>query len=691
MELINTVVGVPLGTIMYFSYELVRNYGWAILLFALITKLLMFPLSLVSQKNSIKMVKMQPLLEDIKQRNAGNPGLVLSEQKALYKKEKYSSLAGVLPLLIQVPLILGLINVVYNPLQHLLHIPPEVIAQLAQQAGLPAGASAQIDILKAMQTAPDAFAGILQNDAILQQILHFNFSFLGMDLSVVPTAASLYIIVPILSGLSSLLLSALQNKHNVLQQEQGFVGKWGTALFLVAFSVYFAFLVPAGIGLYWIAGNLLSIVVLFACNWVYNPAQYIDYASRPVKRKPTKEERQARQEEKRQQKAREKQDDKRFFDRPKQLVFYSESSGFYKYFSHVIDYILAHSDLDIHYVTNDFHDAIFQKENPRIYPYYIGPTRLISFMMRMDADMVVMTTPDLELFHIKRSLVKKDVEYVYLDHGMTSFHLMLREHALDHFDTIFCYGPNHMAEVRETEKLYGLPEKKLVKTGYGLLEDLLAKVDKLPKTERNTKQILIGPSWQKDSLLEFCLDPLLAQLLHRGYRVILRPHPEFVKRFPGKIQAIQEQYKDEPVDEFLLETDFSSNETVYTSDVVITDWSSIAQEFSYATKRPSIFINTPMKVMNPNYDKIESVPLDISLRDQIGVSVDPGDLSGLPAIVEEMVTHPEAWREKITKVLEENIFYVGDGAEAAGTYIIGALREKAQGKAKELPKESPKE
>ena len=63
MEIINTIVGTPLGYLMSFCYRLLHNYGAAILLFTLLTKVIMFPISLLVQKNSIKMVKMKPQLD----------------------------------------------------------------------------------------------------------------------------------------------------------------------------------------------------------------------------------------------------------------------------------------------------------------------------------------------------------------------------------------------------------------------------------------------------------------------------------------------------------------------------------------------------------------------------------------------------------------------------------------------------
>lgn len=127
MRLFNLIFGVPLGLLMRICYMLIGGYGLSIIAFTALTKVLMFPLSLAAQKNSIKMVKMRPQLDDIKSRYKGDPEQVLSEQKKLYKKEKYSSFAGLLPLLIQIPIILGLINVVYNPLTHLFSLNAESV------------------------------------------------------------------------------------------------------------------------------------------------------------------------------------------------------------------------------------------------------------------------------------------------------------------------------------------------------------------------------------------------------------------------------------------------------------------------------------------------------------------------------------------------------------------------------------
>ncbi len=685
MSIINMLFGVPLGYMMYACYKLAGDYGISIILFTFFAKLLMFPLSLYSQKNSIIMVKIRPLIDEIRQRNLGNNVLIVEEQKALYKQEGYSSISGILPLLLQVPIILGLINVIYNPLQHLLHFSPELISQYLQQAATylgvtleSMGSGAQLKVLELAQQKADIFQGFAGLD-VLREMDTF---FLGTNLAVVPSLRSITILYPILSGLSALALAMYQNKHNILQQAQGTVGRWGMTLFLVAFSAFFAYILPSGIGLYWIVGNLLSIPVLYLCNLIYDPKPYMEQIAASKQAKPTKEERRKERALNAAKRKKQREDKKRFAgQKDKQLVFYSEGSGFYKYLGGFVEYVLNHSDITVHYVTSDFHDRIFENKNERIQKYYIGPVALIQFMMLMDADMVVMTTPELDKYHLKRSLVRKDIEYVYLEHAITSFHMTLKKGALDHYNTIFCYGPNHVTEVRQLEALYKLPAKRLVKTGYPLLDEMLSNAKLLPSIHNDPKVILIAPSWQKDNILEYCLDATVKPLLSLGHRVIVRPHPEFVKRFPDKIRKIRADFAGESEDLFLLQTDFSSNETVYTADLVITDWSSIANEFSYATKKPSLFINTPMKVMNPEYTQIEAVPLEISLRDMIGKSIDVDKLDTLPSVIQELFDKQSWYADRINQVLNEYIYDVGNGARGGGEYIISRLAEIAAAKA----------
>jgi YidC/Oxa1 family membrane protein insertase len=417
--------------------------------------------------------------------------------------------------------------------------------------------------------------------------------------------------------------------------------------------------------------------VLAVCNIIYNPKKYIDYENRSVKVKPSKAEKAALREQRKIEKAREKEDMQRFFSTEKELVFFSEASGFYKYFEHFIDYIIENSDITVHYLTADLNDQVFKLRKPQFETYFCSSNGLITTFMKMDSAVVAMTLADFDIYHYKRSIVRKDIEYIYIDHGLGSGNLMLRKGALNHYDTIFCYSKDYNEEIRATEQVYELPEKNLVNVGFGLLDRLIENYSKIEHPENLKPQILIAPSWQKDNLLEYCLSPLLDGLFKLDADIIIRPHPEFIKRFPGKMKAMNEKYGEMiNTGALVIQTDFSSNSTVYNSDLVITDWSSIALEFSFTTKKPSLFINTPMKVMNPQWRDIGVEPMDLWLRDRIGVSLDTDKLDGIEAVVQDMLNCKDNYAAAIIGIMTEHLYNIGNTAEAGGAYIIRQVQDR---------------
>ena len=89
MDLLTKWIALPLGYIMEWCYSFIGNYGIAIIVFTLITKIVILPLSIWLQKNSIKMVQMQPELNRIKVKFFGDGDAIADEESKLYKKYKY--------------------------------------------------------------------------------------------------------------------------------------------------------------------------------------------------------------------------------------------------------------------------------------------------------------------------------------------------------------------------------------------------------------------------------------------------------------------------------------------------------------------------------------------------------------------------------------------------------------------------
>ena len=123
-----------LGKIMQYCYNLFGNYGIAIIFFTLFSKIVLLPISIWVQKNSIKMVKMQPEINRIKINFFGDKDRIAEEQTNLYKKEKYNAFLSLIPLAVQILLLLGLVQVINQPLTHILNIDKEITTNVVNVA-----------------------------------------------------------------------------------------------------------------------------------------------------------------------------------------------------------------------------------------------------------------------------------------------------------------------------------------------------------------------------------------------------------------------------------------------------------------------------------------------------------------------------------------------------------------------------
>ncbi len=622
-----------LSWIMNGCYDFCHNYGWSIVLFTFISKIVLLPVSLWTYMNSITMIKIQPDINFLKVKYYGQKDMIAEEQAKLFKEQKYHPLASTIPLIVQLVLLMGVVGTI--------------------RMGI-------------------------ENPSI-------NMMFGPVDLGEVPSQVGIGLIwSPIVAGFSAWILCIAQNASNVLQSEQSKYNKYGTMIFSVGLSLYLGWFVPIGTALYWVCSNLMAVMQLYILNGIIKPRKYVDYEKLEKSRRALNEIQSVGKKKKEslfsENKRRERNDYKKFFSVVnKHLVFYSESNGFYKYFKGFIEYLLEHTNITIHYITSDPEDSIFEMEkvNPQIRAYYIGENRLITLMMRMDADMVVMTMPDLDNFHIKRSYVRDDVEYVFVQHGMGSNNMGMRKGCMDHFDTIFCVGPHQVSEVKETEKEYNLPSKKLIEVGYPLIDEIRNKFQLIEHTKNKRKKILIAPSWQEKNIVDSCLEEILDALKNLDYEIIVRPHPQEVRLKKDYMEVLKQKYSSDNV---IIQTDFTSNNPIMEADLLITDWSGISWEYAFTTLRPILFIDTPMKVMNPEYQRIDTIPLNILLRDKLGKSLKLDQLGQIVEVVEYLIERKLEYSKNIEALAYQYIYNLGSSTEVGAKYIIKSLQEKLKQK-----------
>lgn len=277
------IFGNLFGWIMWLCYELVKNYGIALILFTLITKAAMLPLSIKQQKSSAKMAYFRPKMEAIQKKYANNRDKQNAELAKLYEEEGYSPMAGCLPMLITFPVLFGVVGVVYNPLSHILRFSTgtiNAITAIANSFAFNADKLKNYPQLKILSLLQDETHGaefvskIAEFDPAAAEALRgFDNGFLGLDFSAIPSYTSILILVPILAALAGLLSSWISMR--VMRTGDDSAAAAGTnkvmLLIMPLITFFFAMSLPVGIGFYWIISNLLAMVQSVLLGKIYNP------------------------------------------------------------------------------------------------------------------------------------------------------------------------------------------------------------------------------------------------------------------------------------------------------------------------------------------------------------------------------------------------------------------------------------
>ena len=361
-------------------------------------------------------------------------------------------------------------------------------------------------------------------------------------------------------------------------------------------------------------------------------------------------------------------------DKERSIVFYAENKASINHYRELISEITEKEGLQICYVTSVKHDPILSSKNKNILPFYIGNgTARSKFFLTLKAKILIMDMPDLEIFHIKRSKVYP-VHYIYIFHSMFSVHSYLRKGAIDNYDTVFCVGEHHEKEIRETEKLYKLKPKKLLKYGFGRLDTLLHKKQEFKQMGLDgEKLIIIAPSYGKDNLLEICGIEMIEILLKANFSILLRPHFKILEDPKSKIKTIRKKFENNP--RLIIEEGVIPPEKFYNSICMMSDWSGISLEYAFVMEHPVIFIDVPKKEMNSESKYIKCEPIEISLRNKVGNVISPEDIKNIPHIIENLNDIDSCFNLEIKNTCKNTVFNIGNSARIGGKYVKDLLYE----------------
>ncbi len=262
------------GYLLYGIYGVVNNYGVSIILFTLITKLILLPFTIKQQKSLELNKEMQPKLQELQNRYGDDKQKLSEEYQKLMKETKYNPFGGCLLSLIQIPIILGMLYVVGEPLTSVLKWPQDDVKQ------------AIIEIM------PESYEGdydryIRENRypqlKVVKEKKLLNLDFLGINLGDVASENSknlVLVILPVLSAIFTYISFSMVNgnqEKQVMKDADGNeipmpnMGMYN--ILLPAMSGYIAYIVPQGLALYWFFNSVLQISINFGMKKFMNKSK----------------------------------------------------------------------------------------------------------------------------------------------------------------------------------------------------------------------------------------------------------------------------------------------------------------------------------------------------------------------------------------------------------------------------------
>ena len=296
----------PFAKLMVWLYNLTGSYGWAVILFALVVNLILAPFMAKSKKSMMRSTRLQPRIQELQRRHEGNPQKLNEEMQKLYREEGVNPMSGCLWSLIPFPILIALYSVIRQPLTRMMFVSSEFVTTLQEffvEKGLYTAASgrasayAEIELTKILHDNWDLVQTGLA-DKLDPNLLNVDFSFIGLNLGDQPkwnffmegnwtwAAIGLFLIPFVSAALSwaSMQISTKLNPTTAPGNDQAQATMKSMNMIMPLTSIWICFVMPAAMGIYWIANSVFGIARDYLLTKHYRKQLDIEDAERAVLR-----------------------------------------------------------------------------------------------------------------------------------------------------------------------------------------------------------------------------------------------------------------------------------------------------------------------------------------------------------------------------------------------------------------------
>ena len=356
----------------------------------------------------------------------------------------------------------------------------------------------------------------------------------------------------------------------------------------------------------------------------------------------------------------------------KTYVIYNEGNQYWNVFKPVADEFEKRK-IPLMYYTSSKTDPIFDQKYEFVTSEYIGEGNTAFAKLNMlSAGFVLMTTPGLQVYQLKRSKNVKHYSHVlHMPNDATTYRLF----GLDYFDSVLLTGDYQKDDIRTLEKNRGINSKDLVTVGCSYLDVLSEKINSIPAEENHVFTVLVSPSWGEVGVLKRFGEKLLDPLAATGWKIIVRPHPQSKKSEADMLKRLEERYKDYAN----VEWDYN-RDNIYSmkkADIMISDFSGIVFDYTFLCNKPVMYVNTDMDLRPYDAYDLNKQLWQFSVLEKMGIKLEEKDFANIKEVIQNASDSPELAKQR--KIAKETAWMnIGKAGEKIADYMISTVEKQSK-------------
>ena len=351
------------------------------------------------------------------------------------------------------------------------------------------------------------------------------------------------------------------------------------------------------------------------------------------------------------------------------FVIFSDNKRYWNVFRPVVLEMTGRGH-KILYLTDSEDDPAFTAGIEGLKAEFIGSgNKMFARLNNLNADIVLSTTPGLEVYQWKRA--PKVKWYVHLPHAASEI-CLYRMFGIDYYDAILLSGKYQEEDIRALEALRKLPEKEIRMVGIPYMDEMVKKSSTVEVPPAEGKTVLLAPSWGDSAILAVYGGRIIDTLLDTGYHVIIRPHPQSFTAEKERMEKLMREYPDS--DRLEWNRDLDNSAVLKRSDIMVSDFSGVIFEFALIYNKPVIYTDPDFDLAPHDAWWLDRPLWTVSALPRLGKALTEENMPKLKELIDECLSDP-AFQRGREEVMAETWMYPGEGAKRAADYLCEKYEE----------------